>query len=538
MTGAVGLAPRHALRRCRKHRLVARKVFVHRNEVQKWLDLLRGQDLGELWGTVSSTHRPPLPYEDSNLLEALQHSVWYLPDVASCQAMHDLLTAQHNTFFRDYDVVLAAGSKAGMGAKALDPVEEKIGSVPQDTKSITLTCGKLMTGVTVPAWTAIFMLRELKSPETYFQAAFRVQSPWVSKYVNTVDGGEDELIHKRHCYVFDFSPNRALRLVTDYATKLRSDQPVAERDDEADIEEFMAFMPVLSYAGHAMQQLKAADVIDYLTRGISASMLARRWNSSELITLDLASAEALLANKQLIESLEEIEMFRNISDDLTAIISTNKELAGKKVAKEPLNREERKRKDEATKRRDDIRKRLRRFLTRIPTFMYLTDDRERTVWEVINQVEPELFQKVTGLTLGDFEELVNAGVFNDTKMNDAVWKFRDFEEPSLSYGDAPDSDRTVGGWTQRRDQRLAKLIDTGALPVGSVLTGRKDDGEAAACVVSEDYGLVMSGIRFVTPDEAAQAATGDPLLSGWDFWEFETTPRPLSLSKLAKGAKT
>lgn len=512
-------------------------TFVHRNEVQKWLDLLRGQDIGELWGTVSAVHRPPLPYEDVNLLEALQHSVWYLPDVASCQAMHDLLTAQHNTFFRDYQVLVAAGSAAGMGAKALDPVETSIGPVPQDTKSITLTCGKLMTGVTVPAWTAIFMLRELKSPETYFQAAFRVQSPWVSKFVNTTDGGVDELIHKKHCYVFDFSPNRALRLVTDYATRLRSDQTLAEQDDEADIEEFMAFMPVLSYSGHAMQQLRAADVIDYLTRGISASMLARRWNSSELITLDLASAEALLANKELIASLEQIEMFRNISDDLTAIISTNKELGGKSVAKEKLSSEERQRKDDATKRRDDIKKRLRRFLTRIPTFMYLTDDRERTVWEVINQVEPELFQKVTGLTLNDFEELVNARVFNDAKMNDAVWKFRDFEEPSLSYGDAPDPDRTVGGWTQRRDQKLADLINRGILPVGTVLTGQGTNGEAAACVVSDDYGLSIGGIRYESPDHAAEAATGGSVTDGWNFWQFETTPRPLALSALAKSLK-
>ena len=68
--------------------------------------------------------------------------------------------------------------------------------------------------------------------------------------------------------------------------------------------------------------------------------------------------------------------------------------------------------------------------------MYLTDDREKTVYDIITQVEPELFEKVTTLSLKDFERLVNAGAFNASKMNDAVWKFRQFEEPSLHYGDA------------------------------------------------------------------------------------------------------
>ncbi len=412
------------------------------------MDLLRGQDIGGLWANVSSQNRPPLPYEDTNLLRALQHTIWYLPNVDACVAMRDLLTASHNTFFTDYSVVVAAGSHVGMGARALPPVEEQIGNVPQTTKTITLSCGKLMTGVTVPTWAGILMLRELKSPESYFQAAFRVQSPWRSKLVDTVAGGEAELVHKEHCYVVDFAPNRALRQIVDYATRLRA-EVASERDDEAAIDEFMEFLPVLSFDGYGMAQLKAEDVIDYLTRGISSSMLARRWNSPELLTLDLKAMEALLDNSELLESFEQIEMFRNITDDLTAMISTNKELREKKLAKEPLTKDEKKRKDDATKKRDNLKKRLQRFVTRIPAFMYLTDDREKAIKDIIEQVEPELFEKVTGLTLKDFEQLVNCKVFNDSKMNDAVWKFRTFEEPSLHYGEQGEEARTIGGWTLR-----------------------------------------------------------------------------------------
>ena len=249
--------------------------FIHEIEVQKWIDLLRGQDLTQLWSSVSSSNRPPLPFEDVDLLTALQHTVWYLPSVDSCIAMRDLMRQPHNKFFKDYKIVVAAGSKAGMGEKALGPVEEAIGNIPQDSKSITLSCGKLMTGVTVPAWAGIFMLRELKSPESYFQAAFRVQSPWAYKYVNTEAGGVDEAVVKEHCYILDFSPNRSLRLIVEYATKLRA-SVASDTDEEAALTEFMEFLPVLSFTGYAMQHLQAGDVIDYLTKGISSSMLARR----------------------------------------------------------------------------------------------------------------------------------------------------------------------------------------------------------------------------------------------------------------------
>lgn len=491
--------------------------FIHEREVQKWLDLLRGQDINSLWANVSSSNRPPLPYEDTNLLRALQHTIWYLPSVDACVAMRDLLAAGHNTFYRDYKVIVAAGSKAGMGEKALPPVRSAIGPIPQDSKTITLSCGKLLTGVTVPAWAGILMLRELKSPESYFQAAFRVQSPWTSSLINTEEGGEAVVIHKENCYVLDFSPNRALRQIVDYATRAGTDT-AAERDDEAAIDEFMEFLPVLSFDGYSMSQLHAADVIDYLTSGISSSMLARRWNSPELLTLDLKAMEALLADPELLSSLEEIEMFRNITNDLTALISANKELRTKKLAKERLTKDEKKIQDEAAKKRDGLKNRLQRFITRIPAFMYLTDDREKTVKDIITQIEPELFEKVTGLTLRDFQKLTTAGVFNDSKMNDAVWKFRSFEEPSLRYGFVGDLSTTLGGWTLRRDERFAALVATGYLSPGDELRG----AGGGTATVTDDYGLLVHGVRYESPDSAAQAATDGAVSDGWRFWTAKT----------------
>lgn len=494
--------------------VVGAATFIHEAQIQRWLNLLRGQDISGLWASVSSQVKPPLPYEDKNLLEALQHTIWYLPGVSACTAMRDLLVRPNNVFFHDYKVVVAAGAAAGMGALALGPVEQKIGKAPQTTKTITLSCGKLMTGVTVPGWAAILMLRELKSPETYFQAAFRVQSPWISTVVDTVDGGTTTLVHKNHCYVIDFSPNRALTQIVDYATRLGR-HVASGKDNEKAIEEFMEFLPVLSFDGYSMQQLSAAAVLDYMTTGISSSMLARRWNSPELVTLNLAAMEAILANTELVESLENMPQFRNITNDLTAMISSNKELGKKKATKEKLSEDEKTQKKEAVDKRATLREKLRRFLTRVPAFMYLTDDREKSVKDVISQLEPGLFEKVTGLKIEQFGQLVDAGAFDNSKMDDAVWKFRSFEEPSLRYGTQTKLTDTVGGWSVARDARLASMIDAHMIAPGAVLT---DESGTLTAVITEDYGVAVEGIRYDTPDIAAQVATGMASADGWTFW--------------------
>ena len=120
--------------------------------------------------------------------------------------------------------------KAGVGLDALPPVLKSMDD-PLKSKTITLTCGKLTTGVTVKPWTGVFMLRNLQSPETYFQTAFRVQSPWEI----TVDSGKKEII-KHNCYVFDFAPERALKQIADYSCRLN----VGENNPEKKVDEFVS----------------------------------------------------------------------------------------------------------------------------------------------------------------------------------------------------------------------------------------------------------------------------------------------------------
>lgn len=208
--------------------------FKYENEVQKWLDLIRGAYLPASIDDLKlgQDKRPPMPFSDARLLGLLSHTLWFLPNVASCFAMANLLKQRQNRFYHDYNVIVCAGTGAGIGLDALYPVQVSMGN-PLKTKTITLTCGKLTTGVTVKPWTGIFMLRNLKSPETYFQAAFRVQSPWEVR--NEIG---DKTIMKKECYVFDFALDRALRQISDYSCRL----DINESNPEAKVGEFIKFL--------------------------------------------------------------------------------------------------------------------------------------------------------------------------------------------------------------------------------------------------------------------------------------------------------
>jgi len=408
--------------------------FVYEDEVQKWLDLIRGSFLETTIDNLKlGAKKPPMPFSHAELLSLLNHTLWFLPSVASCHAMRNLFKKKQNIFYHDYEIIVAAGQGAGIGIKALPPVLKAMED-PLESKTITLTCGKLLTGVTVKPWTGIFMLRNCSTPETYFQAAFRVQSPWTVKNLDNKSPNKEEVI-KQECYVFDFAPNRALRQIAEYSCRLN----VNESNPEAKVAEFISFLPVLAYDGSAMKQIDAAGILDMAMSGTTATLLARRWESALLVNVDNNTLNRLMDNKVAMDALMSIEGFRNLNQDIETII--NKSESVKKIKKETNDRElSKKAKKELTEEekeykslRKQVQDKLIKFATRIPVFMYLTDYRERTLKDVITKLEPGLFKKVTGLTQKDFELLVSLGVFNSALMNDAVYKFKRYEDASLIY---------------------------------------------------------------------------------------------------------
>ena len=265
-------------------------------------------------------------------------------------------------------------------------------------------------------------------------AAFRVQSPWTIRNPDGANPNEEEII-KKECYVFDFAPDRALRQIADYSCRLNVD----EANPEKKVEEFISFLPVLAYDGSSMKQIDAAGILDMAMSGTTATLLARRWESALLVNVDNDTLKRLMADEAAMKALMSIEGFRNLNQDIETII--NKSEVVKKARKEKnddeMTKKEKKELTEEEKeyksKRKQIQEKLIKFATRIPIFMYLTDYREQTLKDVITQLEPGLFKKVTGLTVKDFELLVSLGVFNSALMNDAVYKFKRYEDASLSY---------------------------------------------------------------------------------------------------------
>lgn len=408
--------------------------FTLENEVQKWLDLIRG---GFRETTLDSlkqgAQKPPMPFSHAKLLNVLTHTFWFLPTVAACHAMRNLMQQRQNVFYHDYEIIVAAGTSAGIGVEALPPVLDAMDN-PLKTKTITLSCGKLTTGVSVKPWTGIFMLRNSSSPETYFQAAFRVQTPWAIKNPDSKSPNKVEIM-KDECYVFDFAPNRALSQVADYACRLN----INESNPEKNVAEFIHFLPVLAYDGSSMKQVDAAGVLDIAMSGTSATLLARRWESALLVNVDNSTLARLMNNQDALDALMSIEGFRNLNQDIETIINKSESVKKAKKEKndEEMTKKEKKELSDEEKEfkslRKQIQEKLIKFATRIPVFMYLTDYRERSLKDVITQLEPGLFKKVTGLDVSDFELLVSLGVFNSGLMNDAVYKFKRYEDASLEY---------------------------------------------------------------------------------------------------------
>jgi len=408
--------------------------FQHKDAVQTWLNIIRGQHTAHVVDNLRTGTRPPFPYSDVRLLPYLEHSFWFLPNVAACHAMAQLLAERQNTFWQEYNVIVSAGPSAGIGLEALPPVRKAIGS-GFGTKSITLSCGKLTTGVTIKQWSSILMLRNLKSPETYFQAAFRVQSPWAIKNPNGDNPNEEEVL-KPICFVFDFAPTRALRQLSEYGIGLSPNEP----NPENAVRDLVSFLPVLAYDGANMTQIDAGGILDIAMAGTSATLLARKWESALLVNVDNVTLRRIMDNEEAMKAVERIEGWRALGDNIIeTIINKNekvKQLKGKAKSgditdkqKKELSAEEK----ELKSKRKLVQEKLIKFTTRIPAFMYLTDFRENTLQDVITKLEPDLFLSVTGLTVADFHLLVRLKVFNTEHMNQAVFAFRRYEDASLSY---------------------------------------------------------------------------------------------------------
>ena len=233
----------------------AKGRFVHEPEVSEYLDLLCKKDAENNF-----------PFSTNEYRQMFRHTLWVVSHVNEAAALEQLL--KEHKIFRHFDVVNVAGRNETdeQNENALDKVLKAIGDNPEKTSTITISCGRLTTGVTVAPWTAVFYLKGGDRAATYMQTIFRVQSPY-----KTPDGKI-----KKECYVFDFAPDRTLKIVAETAKfssmatakekkKLEGDEEkTQEMRDKETVREFIELCPVLSMDGGKMSPMDVNDIYKQL----------------------------------------------------------------------------------------------------------------------------------------------------------------------------------------------------------------------------------------------------------------------------------
>lgn len=256
--------------------------------------------------------------------------------------------------------------------------------------------------------------------------------------INNPEGDDpnSELVAKPVCCVFDFAPTRALRQLSEYGIGLSS----SEDNPEKAVKELVSYLPVLAYDGAEMTEIDAGGVLDIALAGTSGSLLARKWEDAALVNVDNITLRRILDNPEAMAAVQKIEGWRSLGDNVIETIISKaesikeiKESAGEEGLSKKNNKILSQEEKEYKSKRKLVQDKLIKFATRIPAFMYLTDFRENTLQDVITKIEPELFNRVTGLTVDDFYLLVSLNVFNTERMNQAVFAFRRYEDASLRY---------------------------------------------------------------------------------------------------------
>jgi len=228
-------------------------------------------------------------------LESLRHTFWLLPGVKECKQMKKVL--KEHPFFKVYEIVDASGSgdEERITKTALDEVKKRIGDNPFETKTITLSCGQLTTGVTVPAWTAVIMLNNCKSPALYMQSAFRSQNPF--EFAGQM---------KINCYVFDFAPDRVLQTLADFADNMNANTTMSR---EQKVKMLLNFLPVVAEDDEGkMKELDANEVLTIPLKLITQEVVNRGFMSNRLFE---NIAGIFGAPKSVMEILEKIKPEEN-----------------------------------------------------------------------------------------------------------------------------------------------------------------------------------------------------------------------------------
>ncbi|ANK66144.1 helicase (plasmid) [Loigolactobacillus backii] len=279
--------------------------FIHEMDIKKWLDTL--------------THNEKYPFSTKELRNKLKHTFWLLNRVASAKALEKLL--KEHPVFKDYEIILAAGDGHGfdddqtINEKSLDRVKREI---KKNDKTITLSVGQLTTGVTIPEWTAVLVLSNLKSPSQYMQAAFRAQNPWE----HMVNG---QVYQKENAYVFDFAPERTLTIYDEFAndlSKQTSNGNGTTKDREKNIGRLLNFFPVIAEDNQGKMVELSVNQVLTIPRAIKAQEVVRRGFMSNLLFANISGIFASAGAREILEQLNPVDTGKKVSHKTEKKIDT------------------------------------------------------------------------------------------------------------------------------------------------------------------------------------------------------------------------
>lgn len=383
--------------------------FCHEKDVRAFLNLLTKEDKDSLY-----------PYANEEYRNIFRHTLWMVPGVKEARALSAML--QTHPVFQHFKVVNVAGDgdQDEESRDALEAVEKAIGKDPDATRTITLSCGRLTTGVSVKAWTAVFMLSGSynTAASSYMQTIFRVQTP------ATINGRM-----KEQCYVFDFAPDRTLKVIAETA-KISAKAGKTSQSDRKAMGEFINFCPIISIEGSQMNRFDVPRMLEQLKRVYVERVVRNGFEDNSLYNDELIKLDDL--------ELQEFDDLKKIIGQTKAMPKTNqvdinsqglnneeyeeKEKLEKKPKKE-LTEEERKRLEELkkkTKNREAAISILRGISIRMPLLIYgaeLSDeDMEITIDNFASLIDPQSWEEfmpkgVTKQKFNSFKKYYDPEIF-------------------------------------------------------------------------------------------------------------------------------
>ena len=361
--------------------------FVHERDVSAFLNLLTKEDKDSCY-----------PFANEEYRNVFRHTLWMVPGVKEAKALSTLL--QRHPVFQHFHIVNVAGDgdEDEENQDALLMVNEAISKDPDTTRTITLSCGRLTTGVSVPAWTAVFMLSGSynTAASSYMQTIFRVQTPFPPNNPKI----------KEQCYVFDFAPDRTLKVLAETA-KISAKAGKTSQDDRKTMGDFLNFCPVISIEGSRMDKFDVPRMLEQLKKVYVERVVRNGFEDNSLYNDELLKLDDL--------ELQEFDDLKKIIGQTKAMPKTNqvdinnqglnneeyeeKEKLEKKPKKE-LTEEEKRRLEELkkkTKNREAAISILRGISIRMPLLIYGAEldneDEEITIDNFAEKIDPRSWEE-------------------------------------------------------------------------------------------------------------------------------------------------